>query len=69
MLFKIVGGEEMKKILKERFDLWIKMRWLKAINKEVDKYNKISNKAKRQSYVVHSMWRRFNELYPNKEIK
>ena len=69
MLFKIVGGEEMKKILKERFDLWIKMRWLKAINKEVDKYNKISNKAKRQSYVVHSMWQRFNELYPNKEIK
>lgn len=56
-------------MLKERFDLWIKMRWLKAINKEVDKYNKISNKAKRQSYVVHSMWRRFNELYPNKEIK
>jgi len=59
----------MKNLIKRSFDIWVKMRWLKTIDKETDKYNKIEAKRKRQAYVVHSLWKRYNELYSNEKLK
>ena len=59
----------MKNLIKRSFDVWVKMRWLKMIDKETDKYNKIEAKRKRQAYVVHSLWKRYNELYSNEKLK
>lgn len=54
----------MKELIKKSFDLWVKKRWLKMIDKEADKYNKIEAKRKRQAYIVHSLYKRYKELYP-----
>jgi hypothetical protein len=43
---------ELKNLLKESFDLFVKKRWLKAINKEVNKYI-LSLSARTLSYRVH----------------
>lgn len=59
----------MKNLIKRSFDVYVKMRWLKTIDKETDKYNKIEAKRKRQAYVVHSLWKRYNELYSNEKLK
>ena len=59
----------MKNLLKQSFDLWVKMRWLKIIDKETDKYNKIEAKRKRQAHIVHSLWKRYKEIYENTDRK
>lgn len=58
----------MKDLIKESFDLWVKMRWLKTIDKEANKYNKLNAKIKRQAYIVHSLIDRYNELYRGEAI-
>lgn len=55
----------MIKILSELFELSVKKNWLKHINRAVDKYNKLNQKANVQSYVVRKLVDRYNELYPN----
>ena len=45
----------MKELLKESFELWCKKRWLKAIGKEIDRYNHLHNKTKRQYYVLSTI--------------
>ena len=53
----------MKEILKERFQLFCKRNWLKTIDKECDKYNKLKSKLNRQQYVVNALLKRYEELY------
>lgn len=43
----------MAELLKQLFELFVKNRWLKTIDKECDKYNKIKSKLSRQRYVVN----------------
>ena len=45
----------MAELLKRSFELFVKKRWLKIIDKECDKYNKIKSKLSRQQYVVNSL--------------
>lgn len=59
----------MIKILSESLELSVKKNWLKHINRAVDKYNKLNQKANVQSYVVRKLLDRYNELYPNDMIK
>lgn len=53
----------MTKLLKRSFDLFVKKRWLKTIDKECDKYNKIKSKLYRQQYVVHALMKEYKKLY------
>ena len=53
----------MKELLKQSFELWCKKRWLKAIDKEIDRYINLYQKANRQHYVLSKMINRFNEIY------
>ena len=50
-------------LLKQSFELFIKNRWLKTIDKECDKYNKIKNKLSRQQYVVNSLLTEYKKRY------
>lgn len=58
----------MRKLIKETFELFVKKIWLKKIDKEVDKYNRIKIEANRQAHVVHSLVNRYNEIYKNDPI-
>lgn len=55
--------EKLKRLIKESFDLWIKMRWLKMIDKEADKYLKYQQKVARQQSVVNALIKRYKEIY------
>lgn len=59
----------MKELLKRRFELWIKMRWLKTIDKEVRKRQKLSSKYHKQEYVVEQLVKEYNKLYADLAIK
>lgn len=58
----------MGKLIKEVFDLWVRKRWLKTIDKECDEYNKLNAKLRRQGYVVNKLVDRYNEIYKENPI-
>ena len=53
----------MAELLKRSFELFVKKRWLKIIDKEVNKYNKIKRKLFRQQYVVNSLLEEYKKIY------
>lgn len=53
----------MAELLKRSFELFVKNRWLKTIDKECDKYNKIKSKLSRQQYVVNSLLEEYKKKY------
>ena len=53
----------MRELLKRSFGLFVKQRWLKTIDKECDKYNKIKSKLFRQQYVVNSLLTEYKKIY------
>lgn len=53
----------MRELLKEEFELFVRMRWLKAIDKETDKYRKLIYKSNRQLHVVKALLKKYFEIY------
>ena len=53
----------MKELLAKRYELWVRMLWLKTINKEVDKRNKAYEKYQRKAYVVKKLVEEYNRKY------
>ena len=53
----------MRELLKEEFELFVRMRWLKTIDKETDKYRKLINKSNRQLHVVKTLLEKYFEIY------
>ena len=54
----------MRELIKKSFDLWVKMRWLKMIEKETKKRDKLWSRYNRQKYVVSELLKEYFELYP-----
>ena len=57
------GEGEMRELLKQSFELVVKNGWLKTIDKECDKYDKIKRKLFRQQYVVNSLLAEYKKKY------
>ena len=53
----------MKELLKQYFKLWCKERWLKAIDKQINKYDHLRQKMERQYRILSEMINRYNEIY------
>lgn len=53
----------MAELLKQSFELFVKKRWLKIIDKECDKYNKIKSKLSCQLCIVNALLERYKEIY------
>ena len=53
----------MAELLKKSFELFVKKRWLKTIDKECEKYNQIKSKLLRQQYVVNSLLAEYKKIY------
>jgi hypothetical protein len=54
---------EMRELLKKRFELFVKMRWLKRISKETEKYKKLKEKTNRQLYVLNELLKEYQNIY------
>jgi hypothetical protein len=53
----------MSDLLKRTFELFVKNRWLKTIDKETNKYNKLKSKLFRQQYVVNALLEEYKKIY------
>lgn len=58
----------MAELLKRSFELFVKKRWLKTIQKEIDRHNKLKNKLSRQQYIVNALLERYKEIY-NEDLR
>lgn len=54
----------MKELIKKSFDLWVRMRWLKFIEKETKKRDKLLSRYNRQKCVVSKLLKEYFEIYP-----
>lgn len=59
---------KLKHLLKQSFELFVQKRWLKTIETECDKYNKLKNKLSRQQHVVNSLLKEYNKIY-NEDLR
>lgn len=61
--------EKLKELLKRSFDLWVKKRWLKEIDRAADSYNKSKDKLQRDTHVVSVLIEEYNKLYPESQLQ
>lgn len=59
----------MLELIKRSFNLSVKMRWLKEINKVVDARNKAYKKYVKEALVLDDLLKAFNQKYPNDVFK
>ena len=50
-------------MLKSTFDLLVKMRWLKMIDKECNKYTKLKKKLSAQQFIVKALIEAYLKVY------
>lgn len=53
----------MPELLKLTFEYWIEKRWLKEIDRAIDRYRKAQRKSNREYHVMNALIKRYNELY------
>ena len=60
--------DSLKALIKESFELSCQMRWLRLIDKEIRKRDKLLEKERRQSYVVQRLFQEYEKRY-GEEVK
>ena len=55
--------DKLIELLKRTFEIWCKKRWLKEIDRALDRYNKTKCKANREYRVIKALVERYNEIY------
>ena len=55
--------DKFKELMKRSFDLWVKKRWLKEIERAVDRYKKTYAKATREHYVMNKLIEEYKKIY------
>lgn len=56
--------EMLKQMIKESFDRWDKLRWLRMIEKESRKGQKLYDKYQRKVYVVNRLLEEYVKRFP-----
>ena len=59
---------ELIKLIKKSIDISMRMRWLKSIEKSLDKRHKLYQAYKREIFVTNQLVKEYNERYPNEKI-
>lgn len=52
-----------KQMIKQSFEFWVRMRWLKEIDKQINKYNKLKRKTDMALYTFHALCDEYKEKY------
>jgi hypothetical protein len=55
--------------IKRLYNIWGKLRWLKRIDREMDRYNRLKHKMNRQQYVIKQLADGYYEAYGEKLFK
>ena len=59
---------ELIHLIKESFELSVKMRWLKEIEKAIHKRQKLYEDYQRQGFVISELVKEFNKRYPDGKL-
>lgn len=54
----------MRDLLKKIYDLWVETNWIKMLQKEERKLERLQDATKRQAFVVDSLRKEFLKTYP-----
>lgn len=57
----------MKKLIREAFELWVRMRWLKQIDRENKKVSKYRDLYQHHVSVREALYQRYFEIYGSKK--
>lgn len=55
--------QKLKELLKQSFELWVKKRWLKEVERAIDRYKKTYAKATREHYVMNKLIEEYKKIY------
>lgn len=55
--------EKLKQLIKESFDLWVRSRWLKEIDRAANRLKKAQAKVSTEQYAIKALIQRYNEIY------
>lgn len=55
--------QKLKELIKRSFELSVKKRWLKEIDRAVDRYKKTYAKATREHYVMNKLIEEYKKIY------
>ena len=55
--------ETLKELIKESFEMRVRMSWLKTINKEVNKREKAMKQFNRHNFIVKKLQEEYKKLY------
>jgi hypothetical protein len=55
--------DKFKELMKRSFALWVKKRWLKEIDRAIDRYKKTYAKATREQYVMNKLIEEYKKIY------
>lgn len=55
--------KELIELLKVSYEISVKMRWLKMIDKENSKYRKLWEKAHRQRFIIDELVKEYKEKF------
>ena len=55
--------KELIAMLKRSHEIFVKTRWLKMINKEIDKYRKLYEKAQQQHFIMNAVVKEYEEKF------
>jgi hypothetical protein len=55
--------QKLKELIKQSFELWVKKRWLKEIDRAIDRYKKTYAKATREHYVMNKLIEEYKKIY------
>lgn len=53
----------MAELFKRIYQIFCEKLWLKAIDKSIDRYKKVQNKANREYNAMQKLCERYNELF------
>ena len=53
----------MSKLFARSCELLVRRRWLKTIDRECEKYNKLKSKLNQQRYIINGLVKKYNEIY------
>jgi hypothetical protein len=55
--------QKLKELIKRSFELSVKKRWLKEIDRAIDRYKKTYAKATREHYVMNKLIEEYKKIY------
>ena len=59
---------ELIHVIKKSFELSVKTRWLKEIEKAIHKREKLYEDYQRQGFVISELVKEFNKRYPDDKL-